>query len=111
MNIIQKLGKKGITVVTAESMNEGMHILQNENGFDAIIAEMDGKNSEGINLSTKCYRHYPILLLGEDEFSSLPNRILNHSDSYIEKKHLNKHIIDSMLLAIDNWHGRNKLSA
>jgi hypothetical protein len=92
-------------------MNEGMRILSNENGFDAIIAEMDGKNSEGINLSTKCYGQYPILLLGEDDFSSLPNRVLNHSDSYIEKKHLNKQIINGMLLAIDNWRGKNKMSA
>ena len=92
-------------------MNEGMRILSNENGFDAIIAEMDGKNSEGINLSTKYYGQYPILLLGEDDFSSLPNRVLNHSDSYIEKKHLNKQIINGMLLAIDNWRGKNKMSA
>ena len=105
------MGKKGISVVTAETMSEALFILKREDGFDALIADADGKNSEGVNLSMKCYGQYPILLLGDDDYNSLPNRVLNHTDSYIEKKHLGKQIVNGMLLAIDNWRGKHKLSA
>ena len=105
------MSKKGISVVTAETMSEALFILKREGGFDALIADADGKNSEGVNLSMKCYGQYPILLLGDDDYNSLPNRVLNHTDSYIEKRHIGKQIINGMLLAIDNHKGRGKMAA
>ena len=105
------MGKKGISVVTAETMSEALFILKREGGFDALIADADGENSEGVNLSMKCYGQYPILLLGDDDYNSLPNRVLNHTDSYIEKRHIGKQIINGMLMAIDNYKGKAKMAA
>ena len=56
----------------------------------------------------KCYGAISNSALGEDDYNSLPNRVLNHVDSYIEKKHIGKQIINGMLLAIDNHRDKGK---